>query len=90
MRMQIVQRQMIGAFPMAESCRGIRLFVTSPAEPNPTSSVGSQRWIYVGAAMGALYLNVFLDAIQAFHKLPAVHTLGGRTIDATRLRCRRA
>jgi hypothetical protein len=30
---------------------------------------GSWRWIYIGSALTALYLNVFVGVIQAFHKL---------------------
>lgn len=32
--------------------------------------VGSWRWIYVSAAVVALYLNVFVAVVQAFQKLP--------------------
>ena len=31
--------------------------------------VGPWRWIYIGAAITALYLNVFVGVIQAFQKL---------------------
>jgi hypothetical protein len=31
---------------------------------------GSWRWIYVAAAVVALYLNVFVGVVQAFRKLP--------------------
>ena len=31
---------------------------------------GSWRWIYVAAAVVALYLNVFVGVVQAFQKLP--------------------
>jgi hypothetical protein len=33
------------------------------------------RWIYVGAAVAALYLNVFVVVAQAFQKLPLLHAL---------------
>jgi hypothetical protein len=32
--------------------------------------VGAWRWIYVGGAIVALYLNVFVAVVQAFLKLP--------------------
>jgi hypothetical protein len=36
---------------------------------------GVWRWVYVGTAMAALYLNVFVGVIQAFQKLPFLHPL---------------
>jgi hypothetical protein len=36
---------------------------------------GPWRWIYVGTAMAALYLNCFVGIIQAFSKLPSLHAL---------------
>jgi hypothetical protein len=36
---------------------------------------GSWRWIYVATAVVALYLNVFVGVVQAFQKLPALHSL---------------
>ena len=36
---------------------------------------GAWRWIYVGAAVAALYLNVFVAVVQAFQKLPPLHAL---------------
>lgn len=36
---------------------------------------GAWRWIYVVTAMIALYLNVFVLVVQAFLKVPALHTL---------------
>jgi hypothetical protein len=36
---------------------------------------GAWRWIYVITAMIALYLNVFVGVIQAFGKLPFLHSL---------------
>jgi len=33
---------------------------------------GSWRWIYVGAAVLALYLNVFVGVVQAFEKFPVL------------------
>jgi hypothetical protein len=36
---------------------------------------GAWRWIYVGSAMAALYLNVFVGVVQAFQKLPLLHEL---------------
>ena len=35
---------------------------------------GSWRWIYVATAVVALYLNVFVAVVQAFQKLPALHS----------------
>jgi hypothetical protein len=37
--------------------------------------VGPWRWIYVGGAVLALYLNVFVGIVQAFQKLPFLHRL---------------
>ena len=36
---------------------------------------GFWRWIYVATAVVALYLNVFVAVVQAFQKLPALHSL---------------
>src|SRR5215217_7963878 len=36
---------------------------------------GRWRWIYVAAAVIALYLNVFVLIVQAFQKLPLLHPL---------------
>jgi hypothetical protein len=36
---------------------------------------GPWRWIYVGGATGALYLNVFVAVVQAFQKLPLLQPL---------------
>jgi hypothetical protein len=36
---------------------------------------GAWRWIYVGTAVAALYLNVFVAVFQAFLKIPSVHDL---------------
>jgi hypothetical protein len=36
---------------------------------------GAWRWLYVGSALLALYLNVFIGVVQAFQKLPALSTL---------------
>ena len=36
---------------------------------------GAWRWIYVTAAVLALYLNVFVGVVQAFLKVPALNAL---------------
>jgi hypothetical protein len=36
---------------------------------------GSWRWIYVVAAMAALYLNAFVAVVQLFRKVPALSAL---------------
>ena len=36
---------------------------------------GPWRWLYVGAAVIALYLNAFVFVVQAFAKLPVLHSL---------------
>jgi hypothetical protein len=36
---------------------------------------GRARWIYIAAAIFALYLNVFVGVIQAFQKIPFLHAL---------------
>lgn len=36
---------------------------------------GSARWLYIAAAVLALYLNVFVGVIQAFQKIPMLHAL---------------
>jgi hypothetical protein len=36
---------------------------------------GSWRWIYVAAALCALYLNVFVGVVQTFQKVPFFHAL---------------
>jgi len=39
---------------------------------------GHWRWIYVGTAVVALYLNVFVGVVQAFLKIPVLHQLAPR------------
>jgi hypothetical protein len=41
----------------------------------PRQLAGSWRWIYVGGAMIALYLNVFVGIVQAFQKVPALKAI---------------
>ncbi len=36
---------------------------------------GAWRWVYVAAAVASLYLNFFVLIVQAFLKVPALHTL---------------
>lgn len=36
---------------------------------------GSWRWIYIVAAVFALYLNCFVAVVQAFQKIPAIRAL---------------
>ena len=36
---------------------------------------GAWRWIYIGTALAALYLNCFVAVIQSFQKIPAVNAL---------------
>ena len=36
---------------------------------------GAWRWIFVGSAVAALYLNVFVGVVQAFMKLPSLNAL---------------
>ena len=36
---------------------------------------GAWRWIYIVAAVAALYLNVFVGVVQAFQKLAPLHAL---------------
>jgi hypothetical protein len=36
---------------------------------------GAWRWVYVGSAIAALYLNVFVGVTQAFQKLPFLQSL---------------
>jgi hypothetical protein len=36
---------------------------------------GRWRWIYIGTALAALYLNCFVAVIQSFQKIPAVNAL---------------
>jgi hypothetical protein len=36
---------------------------------------GAWRWIYVVTAVLALYLNIFVGVVQAFQKVPFLHTL---------------
>jgi hypothetical protein len=33
------------------------------------------RWVYIVTALVALYLNVFVGVVQAFRKIPALHSL---------------
>ena len=37
--------------------------------------IGRARWLYVAAAILALYLNVFVGVVQAFQKIPFLHAL---------------
>jgi hypothetical protein len=52
-------------------------FSRSSCSPWPSSRVisGGWRWIYVGGAVIALYLNVFVGIVQAFEKVPALKAL---------------
>jgi hypothetical protein len=36
---------------------------------------GAWRWVYIGSATAALYLNVFVGVVQAFQKLPFLQPL---------------
>jgi hypothetical protein len=36
---------------------------------------GAWRWIYIGSAVAALYLNVFVAIVQSFQKLPFLQPL---------------
>ena len=36
---------------------------------------GAWRWIYIAGAVMALYLNVFVGVVQAFQKVPSLHSL---------------
>jgi hypothetical protein len=38
-------------------------------------AVGAWRWIYVGSALAALYLNVFVGVVQSFQKLSFLQPL---------------
>ena len=38
---------------------------------------GAWRWIYIGCATAALYLNCFVGVVQAFQKLPFLQPLAG-------------
>src|SRR5215467_2684544 len=42
---------------------------------------GSWRWIYVVAALVALYFNVFVGVVQAFAKIPFLHSLAATQSD---------
>lgn len=42
---------------------------------------GSWRWIYVIAALVALYFNVFVGVVQAFGKIPFLHSLASTQSD---------
>jgi hypothetical protein len=37
--------------------------------------IGRARWLYVAAAILALYFNVFVGVVQAFQKIPFLHAL---------------
>jgi hypothetical protein len=41
----------------------------------PRQLAGAWRWIYVVAAVIALYFNVFVGVVQSFEKIPALHAL---------------
>ena len=43
---------------------------------------GAWRWVYVGGAIAALYLNVFVAVVQAFQKLPFLQPLAPDAIGA--------
>lgn len=42
---------------------------------------GQWRWIYVAAAVSALYLNTFVLVVQLFAKAPALHALAPKGIE---------
>jgi hypothetical protein len=50
---------------------------------------GSWRWIYIGGATIALYLNVFVGVVQAFQKLAFLQPLARRRSPSHRFRLRR-
>jgi hypothetical protein len=41
----------------------------------PFHAAGAWRWAFIGSAIAALYLNVFVAVVQAFQKLPFLHSL---------------
>src|SRR6185503_16869847 len=41
----------------------------------PRQLAGAWRWIYVVAALIALYFNVSVGVVQSFEKIPALHAL---------------
>ncbi|MEO5719405.1 MAG: hypothetical protein ABIR29_12670 [Chthoniobacterales bacterium] len=36
---------------------------------------GRRRWLYVSGALVSLYLNVFVETVQAFQKIPALKAI---------------
>jgi hypothetical protein len=48
----------------------------------PLRLAGAWRWIYVVTATAALYFNVFVGIVQAFGKLPPLHTLAPTQTEA--------
>jgi hypothetical protein len=61
--------------PRAVGVLSLVLLVIALAALYAFKLAGAWRWIYVVAAMAALYLNVFVGVIQAFQKLPSLHAL---------------
>ena len=45
--------------------------------------VGHWRWIYVVAAVIALYFNVFVLIVQSFEKIPALHAMAPTQTEPT-------
>jgi hypothetical protein len=42
---------------------------------------GAWRWVYIGSAITALYLNVFVGVVQAFQKVPFLQQLAPRQLE---------
>jgi hypothetical protein len=61
--------------PRAVGTISLVLLATAVAALYPFHLTGAWRWIYIGCAVVALYLNVFVGVIQAFQKLSFLRSL---------------
>ena len=61
--------------PRAVAVISLVLLVLAVAALYVFRLAGAWRWVYVGSAIAALYLNVFVGVVQAFQKLPFLQPL---------------
>jgi hypothetical protein len=61
--------------PRAVGTISLVLLIVAVAALYAFHLAGAWRWTYVGTAVAALYLNVFVGVVQAFQKLPFLASL---------------
>jgi hypothetical protein len=61
--------------PRAVGTISLVLLIVAVAALYAFHLAGAWRWIYIGTAVAALYLNAFVGVVQAFQKLPFLASL---------------